>query len=114
MTRMNNHIKSFDEFLNEWFSDCSIEGMDVEDRKEHQQKIEIPKLTLEQLKEKYPNAIITMEPWREFGDRYFARVDIMTQGGEKEYLGALKGPVSEQTAVEFFNNVLYKKYDGYY
>jgi hypothetical protein len=69
---------------------------------------------LERLKKKYPESIITMTPSEKFKESYFARVDIKTQGGEKEYLGALKGPVSKYQAIEFFESTLYKNYDKYY
>lgn len=71
--------------------------------------------TLEDLQKKYPEAIMTMNPFSDnFPGSFFARVDIKTQGGEKEYLGALKGPVSEKDALAFFDNVLSKNYDKYY
>ena len=69
---------------------------------------------LEKLRNKYPNAIITMSPNEKYQGRYFARVDIETQKGEKEYLGALKGPVSKDNAIEFFKTILSKNYDKFY
>lgn len=72
-------------------------------------------LSMEELKKKYPEAVITMTPFGDkFPNSFFARVDINTQSGEKEYLGALKGPVKEEDALKFFNNVLDKNYDKYY
>ena len=70
--------------------------------------------SLERLRSKYPHAIITMSPNEKYKGRYFARVDIETQGGEKEYLGALKGPVSREQAIEFFEMILSKNYDKFY
>ena len=70
--------------------------------------------SLGSLRSKYPHAIITMSPNEKYKGRYFARVDIETQGGEKEYLGALKGPVSREQAIEFFGMILSKNYDKYY
>jgi hypothetical protein len=70
--------------------------------------------SLEGLRSKYPHAIITMSPNEKYKGRYFARVDIETQGGEREYLGALKGPVSREQAIEFFEMILSKNYDKYY
>jgi hypothetical protein len=69
---------------------------------------------LESLKKKYPNAIITMSPYEKFPGSYFARVDVIKQNGEKEYLGALKGPVSKRQALDFYSNVLKKNYDKFY
>ena len=69
---------------------------------------------LEGLRTRYPNAIITMSPNEKFKERYFARADIETPNGEKEYLGALKGPVSRDQALEFFKTILYKNYDKFY
>lgn len=71
-------------------------------------------LSMEELKKKYPEAVITMTPFGDkFPNSFFARVDINTQSGEKEYLGALKGPVNEKDALDFFNNILSKNYDKY-
>ena len=69
---------------------------------------------LEELKAKYPNAIFTMKPLEKFKGSYFARVDIMRQDGEKEYLGALKGPVTMEQAIEFFEEIISKNYDKFY
>jgi hypothetical protein len=69
---------------------------------------------LEGLRTRYPHAIITMTPNEKYQERYFARVDIETQGGEKEYLGALKGPVSREQALEFFKTILSNNYDRFY
>lgn len=71
-------------------------------------------LSLEELKDRYPEAIITMKPHERFEGSYFARVDIMKQDGEKEYLGALRGPVSKEDAISFFNTVLSREYDKFY
>ena len=70
------------------------------------------KLKLKELEDLYPEAIITMDPHK-FPGSYFARVDIMKQDGEKEYLGALKGPVSEKDALSFFETILSKKYNKF-
>lgn len=72
------------------------------------------KLPLEQLKQKYPPIKFTLDPNPKFKDSYFARADIKTQGGEMEYLGALKGPVSYEDGLEFLNNVAKNNYDKYY
>jgi len=85
-----NHIQLFEEFS--FSSDDELEG----------------------LMTRYSNAIITMSPNERFKERYFARVDIVTQNGEKEYLGALKGPVSREQALEFFKTILHKNYDKFY
>lgn len=71
-------------------------------------------LSIDELKDKYPNAIITMEPSDKFKDAYYAKLEIIRQDGEHEYIGALKGPVSKQNAIEFFNSTLNKNYDKYY
>ena len=85
-------IKNFEQFLNESASN-----------------------TLDQLKKKYPEALITMESWGDkFPERFSVRLEITTQSGEKEYLGGLKGPVSEKTALEFFERTLDTEYDKYY
>lgn len=70
-------------------------------------------LSLEELRSKYPAAKITMKPHEKFKDSYFARVDVTKQNGEKEYLGALRGPVSEENALAFFNEILSKNYDKF-
>jgi hypothetical protein len=70
-------------------------------------------LSLEELIKKYPEAKITFEPAK-FKNSYFARVDIKKQDGKYEYLGALKGPVSKESAIKFFNDVLNKNYDKFY
>jgi len=69
---------------------------------------------LDELKKKYPMAEITMTPNKKFKGAYFARVDITKQNGEKEYLGALRGPVSKEDALDFFRNILAKNYDKFY
>lgn len=69
-------------------------------------------LSLEQLKQKYPEIKFTMNKKGE--DRYFVRADIETQDGEMEYLGALKGFVDEKKALEFLNNTANHYYDKYY
>ncbi len=74
----------------------------------------IDEISLENLKKKYPNAIITMNSLSKFPGKFFARLDIKTQNGEKKYLGAIKGPVSEKEALNFFNNTLQKNYDKFY
>jgi len=76
-------------------------------------------LTLNELKEKFPKMKFTMDVNNNFrkpnGEKaYFVRVDIETQGGELEYLGALKGPVSEKHGLEFLNNIANRTYDKYY
>jgi hypothetical protein len=73
-----------------------------------------PDNMLDRLKAKYPNAEITFRPNEKFDGRYFARVDIIRQDGEKEYLGALKGPVTMEDAMEFFETILDKNYDKFY
>ena len=63
--------------------------------------------SLEELRETYPDAIITCEPNKQHKNRYFARIDIKQSNGEEDkYLGALKGPVSMEQALEFFNHTL--------
>jgi len=47
-------------------------------------------------------------------DRYFVRADIKTQGGEMEYLGALKGYVDEKKGLDFLNKIASGNYDKYY
>ena len=69
-------------------------------------------LSLEQLQQKYPQIKFTMNKKGE--DRYFVRADIETQGGEMEYLGALKGSVSSEEGLKWFNNVANNNYDKYY
>lgn len=69
-------------------------------------------LSLEQLKQKYPEIKFTMN--KKGQDRYFVRADIETQGGEMEYLGALKGFVDEKKALKFLNNTAKGYYDKYY
>ena len=69
---------------------------------------------LYELKNKYPMADITMTPHERFNGSYFARVDIIKQDGGKEYLGALKGPVSKEKALLFFKNILDSNYDKFY
>lgn len=71
-----------------------------------------PNLSLEQLKQKYPEIKFTMNKKGE--DRYFVRADIETQGGEMEYLGALKGSVSGEEGLKWLNNIASNKYDDYY
>lgn len=71
-------------------------------------------LDLDGLQKKYPNAKITLTPNERFKDAFNARVDIVTQGGKTEYLGALKGPASKEDALEFFNNILSREYDKFY
>jgi hypothetical protein len=70
--------------------------------------------SIEQLQQTYPNAIITCKPSDKFKDAYIARVDIKTQSGALEYIGGLRGPVSKEQAIEFFNTVISKNYDKYY
>lgn len=69
-------------------------------------------LPLEQLKQKYPEIKFTMDKKGE--NRYFVRADIETQGGEMEYLGALKGSVSGEEGLKWLNNIASNKYDDYY
>jgi hypothetical protein len=69
-------------------------------------------LSLEQLQQKYPQIKFTMDKKGE--DRYFVRADIKTQGGEMEYLGAVRGPVSYENGLEFLNNIANNNYDKYY
>ncbi len=71
-------------------------------------------ISLESLKKKYPNAIITMNPFDKFPGNFFARVDIKMQNGKERYLGAIKGPVKEKDALEFFSTILSKNYDKFY
>jgi hypothetical protein len=71
-------------------------------------------ISLESLKKKYPNAIITMNPFDKFPGNFFARVDIKMQNGKEKYLGAIKGPVKEKDALEFFSTILSKNYDKFY
>lgn len=71
-------------------------------------------LDLDQIQKKYPNAKITLTPNDKFKDAFNARVDIITQGGEIEYLGALRGPASKEDALEFFNNILSREYDKFF
>ena len=73
-------------------------------------------LSLEQLKEKFPEIEFTMDK-KEVGifkGSYFVRADIKTQGGEKVYLGALKGTVKYKEGIQFLNNISFKNYDKYY
>lgn len=69
-------------------------------------------LTIEELKSKYPNALITMEEKKP--GLYYVRADVKTQGGNVEYLGAIKGLVTKDEGLKFLNNIIKKKYDGYY
>lgn len=76
-------------------------------------------LSLDELKQKYPQIKFTMNINPKFKgpngeNAYFVRADIETQGGKTEYLGALKGPVPEKDGLEFLNNVANKNYDKYY
>ena len=66
-------------------------------------------LSLTELRQKYPYIKFTMDSSPKFKGSFFARVDIEKNNGELKYLGALKGPVSEIHALEFFNNTV-KKY----
>lgn len=68
-------------------------------------------LTLQQLKNKYPEIKFTMDK-KAFG--YFVRADIKDQGGNMHYLGALKGQVSEKDGLLFLNNVANNNYDKFY
>ena len=86
-------IKKFNDFLNE-----STTYNDM--------------LTLDELKEKYPQIKFTMDD--KGNNLYFARVDIEKQDGEMEYLGAIKGKVQEKVALEFLNNTAKREYDKYY
>ena len=69
-------------------------------------------INFEELQKKYPNAVITCDEKKP--GRFFVRVDIKTQGGETEYVGALKGLVTKDQAVEFITNTLTNNYDKYY
>lgn len=89
------------------------EETDQEDTKESPEEVN-ENLSLPELKKKYPNAKLTLKKLYKFNDGYFARLDIITQGGKSEYLGALKGPVSMKNALAFFNSTLSKEYDKYY
>ena len=71
-------------------------------------------LTLDELKRKYPDAIFTMNKNKNFKDKYFVKLEIKTQGDKIEYIGALKGPVSEEEGLKFLNNIVNKNYDKYY
>jgi hypothetical protein len=104
-------VKSFFEWNSRRFTESRLSD-DISNEYEPAELYDY--LDIEELEEKYPNAKITMNTIDKFEDRYFARVDITKQNGELEYLGALKGPVSKQEAIEFFNDVLDKEYDKYY
>lgn len=67
---------------------------------------------LKDLKQKYPNAIITLNEVKP--KLFFARVDINKQDGKKEYLGSIKGAVPFDDALNFIKNTLDKNYDSYY
>ena len=71
-------------------------------------------LSIDELREKYPESILTMNPLKKFPGSYFVKAEIKTQGGEKIYLGALKGPVSKEDALDFLNRTISKEYDKYY
>jgi hypothetical protein len=73
-------------------------------------------LSLAELKKKYPEAVLTMKPSKSkaFRGSYNVKAEIKTQGGKIEYLGALKGPVSKDQALEFLNAIIDKNYDRYY
>lgn len=74
-------------------------------------KVILEDLSLEELKKKYPEMIFTFDK----KDRgYFARVDIRTQGGKVEYLGAIKGQVPYKDGLKFLNNQARNNYDKYY
>lgn len=55
-----------------------------------------------------------MKPIDKFPEHFFARIDIKIQNGEEKYIGAIKGPVKEKEALEFFNITLSKNYDKFY
>jgi hypothetical protein len=69
---------------------------------------------LDKLKKKYPNSVMTLSPEEKFPGMFFAKLEIIRQDGEKEYIGAIKGPVSRQDALEFFERGLRKNYDKFY
>lgn len=69
------------------------------------------KAELEELKEKYPNMIYTLN---KKNGGYFVRADIKTQGGKEEYLGALKGYVPYEHAIQFLKDISKTEYDKYY
>ena len=73
-------------------------------------------LSLEQLEEKFPEIKFTFEKKGNgiYKGSYFVRADIKTQGGEMEYLGALKGSVSHDEGLKFLNNVAFNNYDKFY
>jgi hypothetical protein len=75
-------------------------------------------LSLEQLKEKYPEIEFTLNPLPKSitngNIAYIARVDIITKSGEKKYLGAIKGPCRLDQALTFFNGAAKNNYDKYY
>ena len=71
-------------------------------------------LSLDELKEKYPEIKFTMNKDPKFEDAYLVRADIEIQNGETEYLGALRGPVSKETAIIFLNDIAKQNYDKYY
>lgn len=90
-------VKSFGDFVNE-----SKVNVDVQTK-------------LDELQKKYPAIKFTLEPNTKFGkDSYFAKVEIKKQNGEYHYLGALKGPVSSEHAIDFFERTAEKNYDKFY
>lgn len=69
---------------------------------------------LSTLKKQYPNAKMTLKKSDKFDNMYYAKVDIIKQDGSTQYLGALKGLVSKDQALEFFGKILKREYDKYY
>lgn len=69
-------------------------------------------LSLEELNKKYPEIIFTMN--KDSNNMYFPNVQIKTQGGKIEHLGALTRPTDEEDSIRFFNDVANKNYDKYY
>jgi len=107
-----NNFKKFNDFLNESFH--SPDGKPIGVDRWHRPVEKFHNNDLEDIRKEYPNALILMSPHERFKDSYYARVDIIKQDGEKEYLGALRGPVSKENALEFFKNILSKNYDKFY
>lgn len=68
-------------------------------------------LSLEDLRKKYKNIIFTMSKEKK---GYIVRADIKKQSEKTEYLGALKGYVSEKQGLEFLNRIAKTNYDKYY
>lgn len=99
----------FRKYRDELLNDMGYNTMTLDKNKDIDKLKE--SINIDDLRNKYPNMIFTFDK----NDKgYFVRADIKTQGNKKEYLGALKGPVTKEVGLKWLKNMAESEYDKYY